>query len=89
MERLLSQITSQEPEYQYFKAEPGNGTLAMSCSHTLLCPVGGDVALLVNNLGGTSNLELLVVTNAAVTHLGWYDNKMDVFLFQLDAGLTL
>ena len=31
---------------------------------------GMSVALLVNNLGGTSNLELLVMANAAIRYLG-------------------
>lgn len=31
---------------------------------------GMEVALVVNNLGGTSNLELSIMTNAAIRHLG-------------------
>ena len=30
------------------------------------------VALVVNNLGGTSNLELSIVAKAAIRHLGMY-----------------
>ena len=32
--------------------------------------VGMEVALVVNNLGGTSNLELSLVANAAIRYLG-------------------
>ena len=31
---------------------------------------GMQVALVVNNLGGTSNLELSIVTNGAIRYLG-------------------
>ena len=31
---------------------------------------GMEVALVVNNLGGTSNLELSIMTNAAIRYLG-------------------
>ena len=36
----------------------------------LLWLLGCSVALVVNNLGGTSNLELLVVLNEAIRYLG-------------------
>ena len=35
-----------------------------------LVAIGMKVALVVNNLGGTSNLELSVVANSAVKYLG-------------------
>ena len=34
--------------------------------------IGISVALVVNNLGGTSNLELLIMANSAIRHLGMY-----------------
>ena len=45
---------------------------------------------MVNNLGGTSNLELLIVTNAAIRYLGTYKTHFgsgalcNVFLHTVD-----
>ena len=41
----------------------GTGPLALPTA-------GMEVALVVNNLGGTSNLELSIMTNAAIRYLG-------------------
>ena len=43
-----------------------------------LTHLGSAVALLVNNLGGTSNLELLVVVHEAIRYLGkgWRPNLL-------------
>ena len=36
-----------------------------------VCPtLGGGVVLMVNNLGGTSNLEMLIVVKEAIRYLG-------------------
>ena len=37
-----------------------------------MVPSGDNVVLVVNNLGGTSVLELNVVTRAAINYLGMY-----------------
>ena len=37
---------------------------------SILPTAGMEVALVVNNLGGTSNLELSIMTNAAIRYLG-------------------
>lgn len=60
VERLLNQILSKEPGFNYFSADKGS-----------------KVALIVNNLGGTSNLELSVMANAAVRYL------VDVLQFEV------
>ena len=44
-----------------------------SCHYTceMSCAVPGmEVALVVNNLGGTSNLELSIMANGAIRYLG-------------------
>ena len=35
---------------------------------------GMEVVLVVNNLGGTSNLELSIMTNAAIRYLGMHES---------------
>ena len=85
VERLIFQIVSQEPGYQYFKAEPGiyvvinfyNFVYSQSlCIHIILVAAGMDITLVVNNLGGTSYLELYLVANAAVRYLSMTKSKL-------------
>lgn len=71
---MLDQITCQKEGFQYFKADKGKfislNTHAHVVVYVLHIGVGMRVALLVNNLGGTSNLELLIMANAAIRYLG-------------------
>ena len=80
VERLIHQIVSQEPGYQYFKAEPGNFynfVYSQSlCIHIIILVAAGmDITLVVNNLGGTSYLELYLMANAAVRYLSMAKSK--------------
>ena len=43
--------------------------VTLLCSVTILIP-GMDVTLVVNNLGGTSHLELYLIANSALKYLG-------------------
>ena len=71
VERIINQIVSQEPGYQYFKIEPGKSLLFCSfapfITHGMV--TGKDITLVVNNLGGTSYLELYLIANSAVRYL--------------------
>ena len=51
------------------RTKPVNCNCIFIC-HCLIIIAGTCVTLLVNNLGGTSNLELLVMANAAIRYLG-------------------
>ncbi len=64
---MVDQILSKEPGFNYFTADKG----LFQCTHVLHNPhTGSKIALIVNNLGGTSNLELAVMANAAIRYLG-------------------
>ena len=71
IERIINQIVSQDPGYQYFKVEPGksqpNLFIWSLIVHVMIA--GMDITLVVNNLGGTSYLELYLVANSAVRYL--------------------
>lgn len=75
VKRLIDQIVSQESGYQYLKMEPGVymstflGVLNDRCPHDDNFHTGMDVTLIVNNLGGTSYIELYLMANSAVKYL--------------------
>ena len=76
VKRLIDQIVSQESGYHYFKMEPGIydictflAILNDRCPHNNNFLTGTDVTLIVNNLGGTSYLELYLMANSAVKYL--------------------
>jgi len=48
----------------------GTCSKTINYSHPITFAIGMKVALVVNNLGGTSNLELAVVANSAIKYLG-------------------
>lgn len=71
---MVDQILSKEPGFNYFTADKG----LFQCTPALHKPpphTGSKIALIVNNLGGTSNLELAVMANAAIRYLGEYTSS--------------
>ncbi len=70
---MVDQITSKQEGFGYFNVEPGKVWLTIQILILMkryVCVLGMSVALVVNNLGGTSNLELLLVMNEAISYLG-------------------
>ncbi len=70
---MVDQITSKQEGFGYFNVEPGKVWLTIQILILMkryVCVLGMSVALVVNNLGGTSNLELLLVMKEAISYLG-------------------
>ncbi len=70
---MVDHMTSSKPGYNYFQPTPGiHGPLSLWYYNNVpsIKHAGEEVCLVVNNLGGTSNLELSIMAGSTIRYLG-------------------